>query len=161
MPVTKAPEPRNAQIDLPLDWESRTIDTIISALDDISELDDSDALIKWELAPNGKQMPSLYLLLSSKVVGEGRLPARHMHPVTGQLHPVISVGLASMPSGDLLEGQKLRDHVRNTVEHYLLRHGVRPTRVGEAIEPLRVRPATPEEILAAAKRAAPTLIGRN
>jgi hypothetical protein len=136
--IIKEKETRPAHaVSAPIDYEERAMDLAIAALDDIAELDEAKIYIKWDKMPGGVVAPLLYVLFSEKIA-DGNLPRVHLDD-KGVLRPAHAVCLARMPSGTLLEGQKLKDVVRRGVEDYLRKHNVRPTPIACAVPALRAK----------------------
>jgi hypothetical protein len=104
------------------DYENRTLDIAIEALEDISECDESCVLIKWNTIA-GRRVPLLYVLFSEVVAKAGNLPRVHIDEQL-ETWPAHAVCLASMPSGTLLHGDRLRAVIRRGVEDFLLQHNV-------------------------------------
>jgi hypothetical protein len=104
------------------DYENRTLDIAIEALDDILECDESCVLIKWNTI-GGHRVPLLYILFSEVVAKTGNLPRIHIDE-TLQTWPAHAVCLASMPSGNLLHGDRLVSTIRRGVEQFLLQHNI-------------------------------------
>ena len=95
---------------LPPDYEKQTIAHARKVLDDIPECASADYEVRFLAG-----VPHLILIFELEMLG-GR--------------PACAVRLVSVPrevgkEGTLLEGDRLSRRVRESVEHYLHRHGVR------------------------------------
>lgn len=128
----------------PADYEARALDWTIEALEDLAECDEARIYIKWDrLFPHPKPggdgvsqarsdvagvlAPVLYILFRPSAIARVEsLPRVHTDP-EGRLCAAHAVCLASMPSGALLEGQRLKDTVRRGVEQFLRMHNLSPT----------------------------------
>lgn len=133
------PEP-NASPDVFVteDYERRTLNLAVEALDDIAELDESAVCIKWmslegmlagrALAPKKgeKAVPLLYVFFSEVVAKQKNLPRIHIDS-QGHQWPAHAVCLAKLPSGNLLEGEKLRAAIRDDIEIFLRKYDLSTT----------------------------------
>ena len=115
------------------------MDLAIEALADVKECDGACLAVKWDrLFPSEKPgsdgvsqtrsdtvgivAPVLYVLFDPKLHANlAALPRIHADR-NGNLAPAHAICLARMPSGTLLEGQKLKDVVRRGVEDFLRKH---------------------------------------
>lgn len=122
-------DPRNRLPLLPLDYEDRTLDVAIEAIDDIAECDRSAIYIQWSYVKElGVNAPVLYILFRSGLIAEDNKVVGRVHMAEdGLFHPVHAVLLATVPENKLLEGQKLKDHVRRGVEDFLRLAGIKPS----------------------------------
>jgi hypothetical protein len=94
-------------------FEARSIDTARRHLDDIRHCADADYAVKWFDDGFGRKVPSLIVAFN--------LPETRHQPACA-----ISLSSVSRSTGawSLLEGDRLRAHVRRSVEHYLKECGV-------------------------------------
>jgi hypothetical protein len=123
MQIKKELYPRLSPVSLPLDWEERTLDVAIEVLSDIRECDEMQVFIKWQMVM-GKQRPLLYFLFAGNTPSTEHMPRVHLDP-QGVMRPAHAICLVSLPSGNLIEGQKLRDLIRKGVEDFLRHFNVK------------------------------------
>ncbi len=96
----------------PVDYEKRALDVVKLALDDIPDCSIADYNIRFLGGA-----PVLILAFNNFPQLRGQ-PACAVRLVT------ISRSEPLKP-GQVLEGDRLRRHVRDSIEHYLAKHGVR------------------------------------
>lgn len=94
----------------PNDYEQRTLDVVKRLLDDIHDCNVADYRIRW-------------------VEGIPHLVIAFVERAQGNAIPAFGIRLATSPSNALVEGDRLRRLVRNGLEQYLAKHGVKVTLV--------------------------------
>jgi hypothetical protein len=97
---------------VPIDFDVRAIETARRHLDDIRHCAEADYRVLWFEGPFGPQ-PALILAF---------------HLAETQHQPALSISLASVSRTTgaltLMEGDRLRAHVRRSVDDYLTKCGV-------------------------------------
>jgi hypothetical protein len=135
--ITKENEPRPGHaLHAPVDYEDRTCDIAISALDNIEECNGAIVYIKWDKIPQagGHTVPLLYILFRAGLIPEDPKKLRRLHLAPdGGLRPAHAVCLSRLPSNSLIEGQALRDIIRKGVEDFLRSCGIKTTSIHKPI----------------------------
>jgi len=116
--IEKEIEKRVNAIDLPLDFENRCCDLAIETLSDIIECDESIVYVKW-VTLTDKSVPLLYVLFSGTITE--KMPRVHIDE-SGSLHPAHAICLVTMPSGNILNPERMKYVIRKGVEDFLLKY---------------------------------------
>ena len=101
-----------SKLTLPPDWEQKQVDIARRVLDDIPKCRGAEFACKWVDDPAYPRSKVPLLIITFPLA-------------LGLLHPAFGIRLSTFPSNALLEGWKLRDHIRRGAEAYLLKNGVR------------------------------------
>lgn len=98
---------------LPADWEQKQVDIARDVLHDIPACARAEYRVNWMDDPlsASSMVPSLEIAFPEFGLDGGGMPA-------------LGIRLASAPSNKLVEGQRLRDHIRRSTENFLKKNGV-------------------------------------